>query len=99
MKKRVGRPVLRLAIAVGLLGFVGPQQATIGEYRPNRIHHTRNGLLVKSRAYEWFEFDSQFKLLRHIGPDGPPRLAMYDEALVGDELFGFGTARKPDNAL
>ncbi len=92
-----GGRLLRYGNQGAFLGIVGPQKATIGEYRPNRIHLTRKGLLVKSRAYEWFEFDSGFKLLRHIGPDGPPRLAMYDEALSGDELFGFGSVRRSDH--
>jgi hypothetical protein len=95
----LGGRLLRYGNQGGFLGIVGPQKAIIGEYRPNRIHHTKNGLLVKSRVYEWFEFASNFKLLRHIGPDVPPRLAMYDEVLSGDELFGFGTARKADNTL
>jgi len=93
----LGGRLLRYGSQGGFLGLVGPQKAAVGDYRPNRIHLSRNGFLVRSRAYEWFDFDPDFKLLRRIGPDGPPRLAMFDEALVGDEIFGFGTARKSDN--
>src|SRR5690348_11379948 len=45
------------------LGAEGVQKAAFGEYKPTKIHTTRTGFLVRSRAYEWFEFDSHFKLL------------------------------------
>jgi hypothetical protein len=79
------------------LGAEGPQKTAFGEYRPTRILTTRTGFLVQSRAYEWFEFDSQFKLLRHLDPGLPLRFAMVDGVLSGDELFGFATFRKPND--
>jgi hypothetical protein len=79
------------------LGIVGAQKAAFGEYRPTKILTTREGFLVRSRAYEWFQLDSQFKVLHHLGPDGPLGLAMIDEVVSGNEIFGFGSVRKSSN--
>lgn len=76
------------------LGVVGAQKAAFGEYRPTKILATREGFLVRSRAYEWFQLDSQFRVLHHLGPDGPLSLAMIDEVVSGNEIFGFGSVRK-----
>jgi hypothetical protein len=79
------------------LGVVGAQKAAFGEYRPTEILTTREGFLVRSRAYEWFELDSQFKVLHHLGPDGPLGLAMIEEVVSRNEIFGFGSVRKSSN--
>ena len=93
-----GGRLLRYAKNGRFLGSAGTQTTSIGEYRPVQIHLTRDGFLVRSRAYEWFELDRNFKLLRHIRPEGAPRLAMLGEVLTGNEVAGFGTFRKSDQS-
>jgi hypothetical protein len=93
-----GGRILRYSKDGRFLGAIGRPENVQGDYKPAQLHATPEGLLVRNRASDWLWLDRQLKPTKKIGQEGPPRFAMVDEVLVGDDVIGFGTRRKADQS-
>jgi hypothetical protein len=91
--------LLRYRPEGSLLSAVAKPPFVQGEFKPTQVHALPDGFLVRNSAYDWIWFDRAFKPLRSATQGLPPRFALINEAVAGnDRLAGFGTVRKEDGS-